>query len=55
VEADSVLATSDIGVLVALALGLLLPLVAGVPAIRRQERDRDEAEGVRPAASPLVD
>jgi len=55
VDGDSVLAASDIGVLVALALGLLLPLVAGVPAIRRQERERDEAEGVRPVGSPLVD
>jgi purine-cytosine permease-like protein len=34
---DSDLATSDLGVLVALVLGLLVPLVAGVPAIRRQE------------------
>ncbi|CAN5369977.1 hypothetical protein BH11ACT4_BH11ACT4_04790 [soil metagenome] len=34
---DSDLAASDVGVLVALVLGLLVPLVAGVPAIRRQE------------------
>lgn len=34
------LATSDVGVLVALALGLLLPIVAGIPAIRRQEAAR---------------
>lgn len=31
-------ATSDIGVFVALLLGLAVPLAAGVPAIRRQER-----------------
>jgi purine-cytosine permease-like protein len=34
---DSDLAASDVGVLVALVLGLLVPLIAGVPAIRRQE------------------
>jgi len=33
------LAASDLGVLVALVLGLLTPLVSGVPAIRRQEAD----------------
>jgi purine-cytosine permease-like protein len=55
IDPDSILAASDIGVLVALALGLLLPIVSGVPSIRRQERDRDEVEGVKPAASPLVD
>ena len=55
VDPASALAASEIGVLVALGLGLLLPLVAGVPAIRRQERDRDEAEGVRTASSALVD
>jgi purine-cytosine permease-like protein len=31
---------SDLGVLVALAIGLLTPLVAGVPAVRRQESAR---------------
>ena len=31
------LASTDLGVIVALALGIILPLVAGVPAIRRQE------------------
>jgi len=35
---DDALLTSDIGVLVALVLGLLLPLITAVPAIRRQER-----------------
>jgi purine-cytosine permease-like protein len=34
---DSDLAASDVGVLVALVLGILVPLVGGVPAIRRQE------------------
>ena len=32
--------TSDVGVLIALAVGLLTPLVVGVPAVRRQERSR---------------
>ena len=31
------LASTDLGVVVALALGIILPLVAGVPEIRRQE------------------
>lgn len=35
---DDPLLTSDVGVLVALVLGILLPLVSAVPAIRRQER-----------------
>ncbi len=35
---QSQLATSDFGVLVALALGLLVPLVAGNPGIRAQEK-----------------
>ena len=34
------LAGTDLGVLVALLLGLLTPLVAGVPAVRRQEQER---------------
>lgn len=34
------LAGTDLGVLVALALGLLLPIVAGIPAIRKQEATR---------------
>jgi purine-cytosine permease-like protein len=36
--ADDPLLTSDVGVLAALVLGLLLPLATAVPAIRRQER-----------------
>jgi len=32
------LASSDAGVFVALLLGLVVPLVGGVPAIRKQER-----------------
>ena len=35
---DGQLAASDLGVLVALLLGLLTPFVSGVPAIRKQER-----------------
>ena len=34
---DSTLAASDLGVLVALVLGILTPIVSGIPAIRRQE------------------
>ncbi|MEQ1737423.1 MAG: hypothetical protein ABL886_13590, partial [Rhodoglobus sp.] len=37
---DSDLAGTDVGVLVALVLGILLPLVIGIPAIRRQEQAR---------------
>ena len=36
-EGDPLL-TSDVGVLIALVLGILLPLITAVPAIRRQER-----------------
>jgi purine-cytosine permease-like protein len=38
VPLGSDLAATDLGVLVALALGLLTPLVAGVPTVRAQER-----------------
>jgi hypothetical protein len=34
------LAASDLGVLVALGLGLLTPIFAGIPGIRRQEQAR---------------
>lgn len=54
IGADTPLAGTDIGVLFALGLGLLLPLVTGVPAIRRQER-AGAAPGGEPAAAPLVD
>ncbi len=37
---DTDLAGTDVGVLVALVLGLLLPIVAGIPAIRKQEAMR---------------
>lgn len=40
-QSEDPLATSDIGVFVALALGLVVPLVSGIPAIRRQEADRE--------------
>jgi len=39
VESTSELAATDMGVLVALALGLLTPIVLGIPAIRRQEAE----------------
>jgi purine-cytosine permease-like protein len=37
VPLDGPLAASDLGVLVALLLGILTPIVSGIPAIRRQE------------------
>lgn len=47
VPLDSPLAGTDLGVLAALALGLLVPIVAGIPGIRKQEAarapERDEA------------
>lgn len=36
---DDPLATSDVGVLVALVLGIIIPLATAIPAIRRQEMD----------------
>ncbi|QEO10212.1 cytosine permease [Protaetiibacter larvae] len=44
IGADDPLAHTDLGVLVALALGVILPLLGGIPAIRRQERPIDQAE-----------
>jgi hypothetical protein len=38
VAGASEVAASDLGVLVALVLGLLVPIVGGIPAIRRQEQ-----------------
>ncbi|HEX4442103.1 MAG TPA: cytosine permease [Galbitalea sp.] len=38
ISLKSAVATSDFGVLVALGLGILFPLVAGIPGIRGQER-----------------
>lgn len=40
VPLDSDLAATDLGVLFALGLGILLPIVVGIPAIRRQEETR---------------
>ena len=37
VPLDSTLAGTDLGVFAALLLGVLVPLVAGIPTIRRQE------------------
>ncbi|EPR76122.1 transport-protein, putative permease for cytosine/purine [Leifsonia rubra CMS 76R] len=37
INLSSELAATDLGVLVALVLGILTPIVAGIPAIRRQE------------------
>ena len=38
IDSKNLLAGSDAGVFVALLLGILVPLVGGIPAIRRQER-----------------
>lgn len=54
VAADAPLAGTDIGVLIALGLGVLLPVVAGVPAIRRQER-AVAGPADEPLPAPLVD
>ena len=43
--ADDVLVSSDLGVAVALGLGLLTPLVAGVPGLRRLQRAERAASG----------
>lgn len=40
VPLESDLAGTDLGVLLALGLGILLPIVVGIPAIRRQEETR---------------
>lgn len=42
---DSILGASDLGVVIALAIGLLTPLVAGVRSVRRQETKQDPAIG----------
>jgi purine-cytosine permease-like protein len=44
VPLDGPLAASDIGVLVALVLGMLTPAIAGIPGIRRQESTAPRAE-----------
>jgi purine-cytosine permease-like protein len=43
---------SNIGVVLALALGLLTPIVSGVPAVRRQER-AEALPGSRPRRRPI--
>ncbi len=48
VPAGSDLSITDIGVVVALVLGFLTPLVAGVPAVRRQELSTPEAAAAQP-------
>jgi purine-cytosine permease-like protein len=48
VAADDPLATSDVGVLVALVLGIILPLGTAIPAIRRQERNSLKLEHTGP-------
>jgi len=55
IGADDAWAASDVGVLVALVLGLVLPLATGIPAIRRQEQTLEVAASGAPAADALVD
>lgn len=55
VSAGDPLAQTDLGVLVALVLGLVLPLATGIRAVRRQERDLEPADGTRPPAPALLD
>ena len=45
---DDPLATSDVGVLVALVLGIVVPLATAIPAIRRQEMDSLKATPTGP-------
>ncbi|MER3390013.1 MAG: cytosine permease [Microcella sp.] len=53
---DDALLTSDVGVALALGLGLLTPLVAGVPGLRRLQRAERAASGTTlPTTSPGVD
>ena len=51
VPVDDPFASGDPGVLAALALGLVLPLVTAIPTIRRQERDREDAEAASGAVA----
>lgn len=55
VASDDPWALSDVGVLLALVLGLVLPLVASIPAIRRQEQTLETPSGGMPAVDALVD
>jgi purine-cytosine permease-like protein len=52
VPLDGELAGTDVGVLVALGLGLVLPIVAGIPAIRRQEDSRAQLGATGPGFPP---
>jgi purine-cytosine permease-like protein len=45
---------SNIGVFIALLLGILVPLAGGISAIRRQEAARPGAHAVTPATAPVV-
>ncbi len=55
VDAAAPLAASDPGVLVALLLGLLTPLVAGIPALRRLQSAERAATDADVAATAAVD
>lgn len=50
VDPDSALASSDPGVFVALVLGLLTPIIMGIPALRRLQRAEEAAADAESAA-----
>lgn len=57
VPLDDPLAAADLGVAIALLLGLLTPIIAGIPALRalqRVEREAALAEGSETATSSIV-
>ncbi|WP_166864798.1 cytosine permease [Salinibacterium sp. ZJ70] len=56
VSAQSPWAATDVGVIVALVLGVLLPLITGIPGVRRQEKHEEStATAGMPAVDALVD
>ncbi|MBU1249681.1 MAG: cytosine permease [Actinobacteria bacterium] len=52
--ADGALVSSDLGVAVALGLGLLTPLVAGIPGLRRLQRAERAASGTTVPQASLI-
>ena len=56
VSEQSPWAATDVGVIAALLLGVLLPLIAGLPGVRRQERYQEQtATAGMPVVDALVD
>jgi purine-cytosine permease-like protein len=52
--ADDVLLTSDLGVVVALVLGLLVPIVAGIPSVRKLQAAEREATGTNDSSTGVT-